>query len=95
MAKSTTSAAEQALADGAARQAAAVAETEERINNSRPTPTQEENDRAKLGILGDDTLADDGSPKVDEAAPAAPEAASDEAAPTHRRAAYRNRQAES
>lgn len=41
-------------------QAESVAETERRMNASRPTPTQDENDRAKLGILEDD-LEDDGS----------------------------------
>lgn len=36
-------------------------ETEERMANSRPTPTQEENDLAKVGALDIDNKEEDGS----------------------------------
>lgn len=61
MARNPKSAAEQALEDGRKRQAEAVAETERLTTQSTPTPTQEENDRAKLGILDIDDKEDDGS----------------------------------
>lgn len=41
--------------------AEAVAETERRQNASKPTPTQRENDLAKLGALDIDSKEDDGS----------------------------------
>lgn len=60
MAKSPLSPAEQALEDGRKRQAEAVAAQEAR-DKLRPTPSQEENDRAKLGVLDIDDKEDDGS----------------------------------
>lgn len=41
--------------------ARANAETEKRVANSKPTPTQEENDLAKIGALDIDSKEDDGS----------------------------------
>lgn len=38
-----------------------VRESTERMESSTPTPTQEENDRARLGILDIDDKQDDGS----------------------------------
>lgn len=58
--KDTTSAV-QSVDDAAEAQAAAVAESEERMGASRPTPTQRENDLAKIGALDIDEKEDDGS----------------------------------
>lgn len=47
--------------EGAKRQAEAVAETERMTSQSQPTPTQRENDLAKVGALDIDDKEDDGS----------------------------------
>ncbi len=55
-------------------QAEQVKEMDERSKNVMPTPTQDENDRAKLGILNEE-LEDDGSPEQpSDAPPASPRA---------------------
>ena len=54
-------AATKAVDDAAKAKADAVAETEKRINSGKPTPTQRENDLAKLGALDPDEKEDDGS----------------------------------
>jgi hypothetical protein len=59
------------------QRAASDADTQaqlDRISSSQPTPTQEENDRAKLGLQSLEELDNkepDGSPEVKSAAPAA------------------------
>jgi hypothetical protein len=50
MAKQPNNDAERFLSEQRAAQQKSVEETEARMNSSRPTPTQEENDRAKLGL---------------------------------------------
>jgi hypothetical protein len=84
--------AQAAFEDGKRRQAAAVAETERLTSQSTPTPTQEENDKAKLGLLSaDDEKQDDGSGPDPVASPPAEGDDNDPEKVDRRRREYRTR----
>ena len=48
--------------DALAQKDKAVADQAKRVETVKPTPTQRENDLARLGVLDHDTKEDDGSP---------------------------------
>lgn len=59
-------AAEQSVGDQRKAMLLSNAAAMERMDNSRPTPTQEENDLARVGALDHDAKEDDGSPDEQE-----------------------------
>ena len=86
--------AEKRLEEQRKAQAEAVAELDKRQADVKPTPTQDENDRAKLGVLDVDAKEPDGSPEQPSDAPPASPAATRAAAPTSDAAAsYKTRDA--
>ena len=63
--------AEKRLEEQRKAQAETVAELDKRQADVKPTPTQDENDRAKLGVLDVDAKEPDGSPEQPSDAPPA------------------------